>query len=358
MATILVTGFPGFLGSALLPRLLADRPGRHAVCIVQAHWAETAAERLRDIEESTPELAHRTRLVTGDITRPDLGLESGALDLADIREIFHLAAVYDLTVRRDAAMRINVAGTRHILDVAESCPGLEGLHYVSTCYVSGDHPGIFTERDLDVGQDFQNHYEATKYQAERLVQKRMRDGLPATVYRPAIVVGDSRTGETQKLDGPYFVIRWILRSKRLSVLPIVADPKTVEVNLVPCDVVVRAIAHLSRMPDSRGRVYQLGDPSPCTLAELLDLVEEASGRRVLRIPVPAAVAKAVLRAFPFIGIPAPAVDYFRLPTRHDCRETAQYLAGAGISVPPFSSYVGKMVQFVEANPALPGTPMV
>ena len=358
MSTILITGFPGFLGSGLLPQILLKRPQAQAICIVQGQYAELAATRLRALEEAHPEMAGRTSLATGDIARPDLGLRSGALDLAKIREVYHLAAVYDLTVNRDLAMRVNVAGTRHVADVAESCPGLERLHYMSTCFVSGDYDGVFTEDDLDVGQGFQNYYEETKFLAEMHVQERMRDGLPATVYRPAIVVGDSRTGETQKLDGPYFVIKWVLRTRRVSLLPIVADPTRVQVNLVPSDFAIDAIAHLGSLEKSVGRVYQIADPDPCTLAELLDLVSQATGRRLIKVRVPASIARMTLRALPVIGIPAPAVDYFRLPTRHPCEHTTADLAGSGIEAPPFSSYVSALTDFAQANPGVSGDPMI
>src|SRR6185295_13240080 len=106
---------------------------------------------------------------------------------------------------REVGMRVNVDGTRHVLDFAAAQPSLERLHYVSTCYVSGRYQGVFAESDLEKGQTFNNYYEETKYLAEVEVQRRMREGLPATIYRPSVVVGDSTSGATQKYDGPYFV---------------------------------------------------------------------------------------------------------------------------------------------------------
>src|SRR5262249_44829249 len=148
-------------------------------------------------------------LVVGDITAPDLALGGGAPARDDVRAIYHLAAVYDLSVARDLAVKVNVDGTRHVLDWAGACPHLERLHYVSTCYVSGRYAGVFTEEDLEKGQTFNNFYEETKWQAEVLVRGRMQSGLRATIYRPSIVVGDSTTGATQKLDGPYYFLRWL-----------------------------------------------------------------------------------------------------------------------------------------------------
>jgi len=159
-------------------------------------------------------------------------LKAGPPLADEVVEIYHLAAIYDLGVRREFAMRVNVEGTRNMLEFACHCRGLRRFQYVSTCYVSGTHAGEFSETDLERGQRFHNFYEETKYLAEVDVQKRMREGLPVTIYRPAIVVGDSKTGNTQKYDGPYSVIRFLLRQPRLAVLPKMGDPDRTEVNLV------------------------------------------------------------------------------------------------------------------------------
>ena len=220
MSRLLFTGYPGFLGSRLLPRILRRTDGVSATCLVQPTVTELARRRLADLELAEPSLRGRVELVEGDITRADLGLGAGLRRIAsEVTGIHHLAAVYDLGVRREVGMRINLYGTRHVLDFAEACPGLERFHYVSTCYVSGRHPGIFGEEDLEKGQEFNNYYEETKYLAEVEVRDRTQGGLPATIYRPAIVVGDSETGATQKYDGPYAVIRWLLRQPGIALLP-------------------------------------------------------------------------------------------------------------------------------------------
>ena len=149
--------------------------------------------------------------MAGDLTEPGLGLADGRRLAADVTEIWHLAAVYDLGVPRDVGMRVNVEGTRNVLRFAEGCPDLRRHHYVSTCYVSGRHCGPFHESDLDVGQAFNNFYEETKFLAEVRWPRPGHGGMPTSVYRPAIVVGDSRTGDTQKFDGPYFLLQWLLR---------------------------------------------------------------------------------------------------------------------------------------------------
>ena len=353
MATVFFTGFPGFLGVELLPRVLARRMEDEAICLVQPKFADLARRRTAELEATHPRLAGRIRLVEGDITAKDLGLADATAAARDVAEIFHLAAVYDLSVRRDVGMKVNVEGTRNVLDFAERCARLSRLQYVSTCYVSGRHPGTFAEADLELGQAFNNYYEETKYLAEVDVRARMRGGLSATIYRPAITVGDSATGATQKYDGPYFVIQWILRQSTLAVMPTVGDLRT-EVNVVPRDFVVSAITHLSALEGSRGTTYQLADPAPLQVGQLLDEVERATGRRIVKIPLTAGIAKAAIRHVPgvyrLMRIPADAIDYFVLPTHYDTRNVLADLAGSGISCPPLPSYIDRLVGFVRAHP--------
>ncbi|MCB1034654.1 MAG: SDR family oxidoreductase, partial [Acidobacteria bacterium] len=206
MAKVFFTGFPGFLGSELLPRVLERLSEDTAVCLIQGKFRDLAETRVEELTAAHPAIEGRVELVEGDITLPDLGLGEAQELKAEVTEIFHLAAVYDLSVPRKVGMKVNVEGTRYLLDFAQGCPNLKRFQYVSTCYVSGRYAGIFRETDLEKGQAFNNYYEETKYLAEVEVQARMKKGLPATIYRPAIVVGDSRTGATQKYDGPYYVI--------------------------------------------------------------------------------------------------------------------------------------------------------
>ena len=356
MADILFTGFPGFLGSALLPRVLARAEGDDAVCLVQAKFADLADDRRREIEHSHPETAGRIRLVEGDITRPGLGLDDGAAARRAVGEIYHLAAVYDLAVKRPVGMKVNVEGTRNVLDFAAGCNRLDRLQYVSTCYVSGRWAGAFTEDDLEKNQEFNNYYEETKFLAEVEVQRAMRSGMPATVYRPAIVVGDSTTGATQKYDGPYAMIRLLMRQPLIAMAPVIGDPARTRVNLVPSDFVVDAIAHLSALPETAGRVYQLSDPSPLAVDELIDEIGRALGKRVIKVPTLRSIAKPMLEYVPgaewLTGIPAEQVDYFVHPTHYTCANTLADLEGSGIAAPPFPSYVGRLVEFVKRPPEI------
>ncbi|HEX6913472.1 MAG TPA: SDR family oxidoreductase [Longimicrobium sp.] len=356
MAILFFTGFPGFLGSALLPRVLARAPDARAVCLVQPRFAALARERVTALA-GTP-AAGRVEVVEGDITRPGLGLtalQRQALHRST-REVYHLAAVYDLAVPRDLAMRVNVDGTRHVLELAHDCPGLARFHHVSTCYVSGRHRGVFLEDDLEKGQAFNNFYEETKYLSEAEVHGARRVGMPVTVYRPAVVVGDSVTGETQKYDGPYYVIRWLLRQPRLAVMPVVGDPRATVFNVVPRDFVVNALAYLSGRCDTAGHTYALADPDPPTVDEMLRTLGRATGRRMLRVPLSLKLAKGAIEHVPgvdrLLRIPAPAVDYFVHPTRYGTGHAQAALAGSGIQVPRFAAYADRLVDFVRAHPEI------
>lgn len=360
MAVVLFTGFPGFLGSALLPLTLARRPDDSALCLVQeAHLAE-AEERLAELEADHPTLADRVRLIVGDITIPGLGL--AADDLADVREVFHLAAVYDLAVPAEVAHRVNCMGTDHVIDVCRDLPDFRRLQYVSTCYVSGSHDGHFAEEDLDTDQTFGNHYESTKFTAEGQVREAMAAGLPATIYRPGIVVGDSRTGETQKYDGPYFVIQFLLRQPTSHVIvPRVADPDRIRFSLVPRDFVVEAIDTLSVLPEAVGQTYALTDPTPPTVRELVDTFCELLDKTPTYVPVPLPLAQAAM-AVPgmerLLGFPAEALPYFAHPTVYGTSKATEHLAAAGLRCPSFRDYAPTMVEFVREHPDISSDAMV
>lgn len=361
--TILFTGFPGFLGRELLWRVLERGGGREAVCLVQGRYRAQAEQAQRQIEQEHPSVRGRIRLVEGDIVQPDLGLGAERDALArQVKTVVHLAAVYDLAVGRELAFRVNVDGTRHVLDFAARCPSLERHHYVSTCYVSGRHAGIFRERDLEKGQRFNNFYEETKHLAEVEVRRRW-DTMPTTIYRPSIVVGDSTTGATQKYDGPYFAIRWLLRQKTpIVVMPQVGDPTAIRFNVVPRDFVVNAMAHLYEQPGSVGQCYQLADPEPLTVREQIDVMQRELGKPIVGLPLPLSLARGAIEHLPpverFFGFPPHAIDYFVHPTHYDTTSTDAALAGSGIACPGFESYVGRLFDFVRQHPDITSQAMV
>lgn len=358
MHSILFTGFPGFVGSQLLGRLLARHPEAQAYCLVQPTFAATAKERIAALD---PDVAGRIHPVEGDITRQGLGLGAPPW-LKSVDHVFHLAAVYDLTVSRPLALSVNVEGTRNVLAVVDRCSKLSRLHYVSTCYVSGRYPGVFHEADLDVGQRFNNFYEETKFLAEAEVQEWMRAGGSATIYRPSVVVGDAGTGVTHKYDGPYFVLTFLLRGRGLALLPVAGDSRRFHVNLVPRDFVTAAIEHLSARSDTVGGVFNLADPSPPTVRELIRLMGSATDRRVVPVRVPRRLAEWAVRSIPPIGrwtgIPAEAMAYFAHPTRYGTRATEAALEESGLRCPRLAEYLPTLVEFVRAHPEVGRTAMV
>jgi thioester reductase-like protein len=358
-----MTGFPGFLGSALLPRLLARREGVRAICLVQPQHTATAQHRIREIEAAHSHARHRIELVAGDITAADLAIDPVSRHLLEeVNEVWHLAAVYDLTVGHETARRVNVDGTARILEFCQSLPQLSRLQYVSTCYVSGRYEGEFAEDALDVGQTFLNHYESTKFEAELLVRKAMADGLPATIYRPGIVVGDSRTGETQKYDGPYFLAAFLRRQHGVAVVPAVGAVDRVRVSLVPRDFVVEAMDQLSVLDRSVGRTFALTDPNPPTVRQLVDTFARHLGRRVIWVPLPLGITRAVLGTVPglerLLGIPAEGLDYFASPTTYSTVNTVTGLAGTGLECPPFDSYADRLLDFMADHPEIDSSAMV
>jgi len=368
---LLFTGFPGFLGSALLRRVLARGDGPVA-CLIQPRYRELAEDRAREIvaevgseaDGTDSESAHppAVHLYEGDITEPALGLGSALDDpelLGGVDELYHLAAVYDLSVDADLAEAVNVRGTERVLDAAEGL-AVDRLHYVSTCYVSGRYDGVFTADHLREGQSFNNRYEASKYRAEVAVRERMADGLPATVYRPAITVGDSETGETDKLDGPYNLLRLLFaQPARLAFAFTLPGADETELNVVPRDYVVDAIAALSGRPETVGETFQLCDPEPLTVPEFVATLSDAADRRTVTVPTPKRVAKAAARLLSAagVGVEPATIDYFDHPTRYRCPNARAALDGTGVEPPPFESYVDRIVAFARENPSVGDDPM-
>lgn len=358
-----MTGFPGFLGSALLPRLLARREGMTAICLIQPHLLDLAERRLAELEAAQPHIASRVSLVVGDITTPGLGVDRpDRPKLRDITEVWHLAAVYDLSVSEAIARQVNVEGTAQVLDLCRTLPALDRLQYVSTCYVAGDYDGEFPEDDLDLGQGFLNHYESTKFEAEVLVRRAMRADLPTTIYRPGIVVGDSRTGETQKYDGPYFVATYLRRQPKVALVPAVGPVDRTRMGLVPRDYVIDSMDNLSVMDRSIGRTYALTDPNPPTARHLVETFAKLMDKRVVWVSLPLGITRAVVGTVPWLesllGLPAEALDYLASRTSHSTANALADLAGTGVVCASFDDYAGRLLDFMIAHPEFDASAMV
>ena len=200
---IFMTGFPGFIASRLIIQLVETRSDLSFHLLIQDKFKAQAELQRDKIVAEKPFLKDLIQFYSGDITMQNCGLHQAQLEFLNstIHEVWHLAAVYDLTIDRDRALIINVDGTKNVLHLIKSFNQLQRHFYISTAYVSGDRTGTIFEEELNANQQFRNYYEETKFLAEVEVKKTMNT-IPTTIFRPAIVVGDSKNGETQKFDGP------------------------------------------------------------------------------------------------------------------------------------------------------------
>ena len=312
--------------------------------------AESAAEELGD---------GRLEIMAGDIAEPRLGLsdEDYARLCAEVRHVFHLAAIYNLAVPLTLAQRVNVDGTGNVVDLCRAAKSLERLVYVSTAYVAGMRTGVVYEHELVMGQEFKNHYESTKFQAEVWVREYM-DRIPTTILRPAIVVGDSQTGETQKFDGPYFILRVIAEAERTGRPILQFGRSDAPFNVVPVDFVVDAIAAVATADEAVGETLHLVDPEPLSARELTEALSVEYAGRSPRGRIPPALAKASLRLKPVQarlgGTPREAISYLNHPVVFDTRRAVAVLSPHDLRPPNFRDYVGAMVSFFRVHEDDPG----
>ena len=351
--TLFITGFPGFIANRLLERL-AEKDCRF-ILLVQPSLATRAAEELTRICQQTGKNAHDFRVVEGDITEPSLGLSASDLELVqqETTRVFHLAAIYDLAVPRDLAMKVNPGGTRNVLAFARTLPHMRQFHHVSTCYVAGKRVGMILETELQHDAGYRNYYEESKYLAEMEVQS-AKSELPITIHRPSVVCGNSKTGETGKYDGVYYLIHYLLRwPGGLSLINI--GNHEVSLNLVPVDFVVDSMAALAFDEQAIGKTLQLADPAPLTTNQLFNAIAKSIDNRHSRITAPASLVYFFLMlpgAPPITHLPHHAVPYFFVKQLYDSTQAQQLLAPHGIHCPPFESYVDKIVDFAREHPKL------
>jgi thioester reductase-like protein len=350
--TFFITGFPGFIADRLLERL-AKTESRF-ILLVQPSWLDRARHEIDRIAQLTGRSPDDFQIVEGDITQPQLGLTAESLALAQQQttRVFHLAALYDLAVKREPAMRVNVGGTRNVVDFARTLPALQHFHHVSTCYVAGKREGAILETELRHDAGYRNYYEESKYLAELEVES-VKDQLPITIHRPSVVCGDSRTGETVKYDGVYYLILYLLRWPSLSSVNI--GNERVSLNLVPVDFVVDAMAALAFDRNAIGKTVQLSDPSPLTTNALFNTIAGALNGKRSRLTAPAKWVRFFLMLPPspkITGLPHSAVPYFFVRQLYDSSQAQTLLKPHGIQCPPFESYVNEIVAFVKAHPRI------
>ncbi|MDN4173165.1 SDR family oxidoreductase [Nocardioides sp. SOB77] len=358
-----VTGATGFIGRHLVRELLDHREGEVFVLCRASSLPRLEALRRRWRTD-------RVVPVVGDLTEPTLGVDEAwvAEHAGEVEHLFHLAAIYDMTADDAANEAMNVDGTRHTLELAHAL-GVRHLHHVSSVAVAGDFRGRFDETMFDEGQHLPSPYHRTKHEAERIVREEAE--VPWRVYRPAIVVGHSETGEMDKVDGPYYFFPLLktLRDTLPGWLPMVGVDIG-DTNLVPVDYVASAIDHLAHLPGHDGEAFHLVDPQPTPVIEAVDAFCAAAGAprfvtsldgpgllpRVLR---PASllagvvgnpvVQKALDPLTSRIGIPAEVLAHTSFPTVFASRRTERALAGSGIGVPDLEGYARTLWSWWEEH---------
>ncbi len=354
--TLFITGFPGFIADRLL-ECLARSPSNDArfILLVQPSFAARARDEIARIAQLNGKSIHHFRIVAGDISQPGLALP--AADAEQVRQettrAFHLAAVYDLAVERELALRVNVGGTRNVLEFVRSIPQLRHFHHVSTCYVAGKREGVILETELRHAAGYRNFYEESKYLSEMEVES-LKHELPITIHRPAVVCGDSKTGETAKYDGVYYLIHYLLSWPNVLSAINIGNHK-VSLNLVPVDFVVDALAALAFDDRAIGKTVQLADPAPLTTNQLFNAIARSINGKQSRITAPARWVRFFLMLPPsprITGLPHHAVPYFFVKQLYDTTQSQQLLARHNIHCPPFESYVDRIVDFARQHPTL------
>ncbi|MFJ7218234.1 SDR family oxidoreductase [Amycolatopsis sp. NPDC098790] len=359
MTTYFVTGATGFIGKRLVARLLR-RPETSAV---YALVRETSRERLTALAAAWPG-AEKLHPVVGDLAEPRLGTDPAGLPHLD--HVVHLGAIYDLTAGEEANRRANVDGTRHLLAFAAAA-GAGLVHHVSSIAVAGDHAGRFTEADFDLGQRFSSPYHATKFQAEKLVREQ---SLPFRVYRPSAVVGDSRTGEMDKVDGPYFFLPAISRLASLPARLPLAAPGLGATNLVPVDYVVEALAFLMHRDAPSGATYHLAAARPQSLTSVYNAFARAAGGPTVRAELPGVVRRVGTRlahaaangvdrvpggratraaVLEELGVPLDVLPHLSMDVVFDTARTTTALFGSGIELPELRDYAAPLYRYWQAH---------
>lgn len=345
--THFVTGFPGFIGKRLVEHLARKCPEGTIYLLVQPKFLEDARRYVKTLSTGAT-----IEILQGDIVDMHLGLsgpEYGRL-CDEVTDIFHLAAIYYLGVPKEVARKVNVEGTRNVIELAKDCKQLARLCHFSTAYVSGDRVGVIAEDELDEGQGFRNIYEETKFQAEKLMRRAMKE-VPIVILRPSIVVGDSRTGEIDKFDGPYYLGIILVMSPLTMPMPLPGNG-IAPLNAVPVDFVVEAAYQLSRDPRAPGRTFHLVDPNPMSSRRVYELIAQKAQKKLPRVAFPARVADALLRLPIIENVARPqraAISYVNHLAIYNCHHTLELLDGTGIRCPPLVSYLDKLVGFVRAE---------
>jgi nucleoside-diphosphate-sugar epimerase len=342
-----VTGYPGFIGKRLVRRLAAAarEGGGRLFVLVQPKHARAAHAELEKLDA-------RVEVIEGDVEQMHLGLSGAEFKAlaADVTDVWHLAAVSWLGAEPREMRRVNVEGTRNVVELAQHAHRLERLNHFSSAYVSGDRVGVILEEELSMGQRFHNAYEESKFQAELLVRRAQSD-LPATIYRPSIVVGDSRTGEIDRFEGPYAMAILLVASPVGVPLPLPGDA-VAPLNVVPVDFLVDAVTSIARNPAGVGRTIHVVDPSPLSARRVYEMIAERAGRKIPAVSMPARAFQALLQLPGLERISRVhrlAIEYVNHLAIYNCRNLLELLEGTGIQCPPITSYLDRLMEFVQGT---------
>ncbi|TLY50151.1 MAG: SDR family oxidoreductase [Gammaproteobacteria bacterium] len=357
-----VTGATGFIGKHLIPKLLA-RKGNIYCLVRKGSQAKFEALRNRFGDEGKRLIA-----VSGDLSKPGLGVSPALRKTLEgkIKHFFHLGAIYDLAASAESQHAANVEGTRHAVQFAEQIKA--GIfHHTSSIAVAGLYPGVFREDMFDEAEDLdRNPYFKTKHESEAVLRKECK--RPYRIYRPAMVLGHSQTGEIDKIDGPYYFFRTLkkLRDTLPQWMPVLGLEGG-RVNMVPVDFVVDAMDHIAHKAGLDGGCFHLTDPAPRRIGQVLNIFANAghAPQMSMRLDarmfafIPPAVKQglgslppvkrftnAVLRD---LGIPAAALKLINYPTRFDSRETERALKGTKIRVPDLDTYAWRLWDYWERH---------
>jgi NAD(P)-dependent dehydrogenase (short-subunit alcohol dehydrogenase family) len=357
-----VTGASGFIGKRLVRKIL-ERKGTTVHFLVRDRSAKRTAELLDywGVDES------RAFPVRGDLALPGLGITAAERKKLDgkVKHFFHLAAVYDLKADEESQRVANIEGTKNTVLFANEI-GAGCFHHVSSIAAAGLYEGVFREDMFEEAEGLDHPYFSTKHESEKLVRQDCQ--VPWRVYRPGIVVGDSHSGEMDKIDGPYYFFKLIQRMRQL--LPPWMPTIGLEggrINLVPVDFVVDAMDHIAHRKGLDGKCFHLVDPSPRRVGEVLNTFAKAGHAPAMSLYVNAAlfgfipkgIKKGLMALTPVrriqravmkdLGLPEDILTFVNYPTRFDCREAAAALKGSGIEVPALETYAWRLWDYWERH---------
>ena len=357
-----VTGATGFIGKRLVRKLL-ERKGAVVHFLIRRE-SESKVAALREYWGVGPT---RAVPVFGDLTARRLGVSAEDVKAlkGQIDHFYHLAAVYDLEADAESQITVNVDGTRNTVEFAKAI-GAGHFHHVSSIAAAGLYEGVFREDMFDEAENLDHPYFMTKHESEKIVRKECK--VPWTVYRPAMVVGDSTTGEMDKIDGPYYFFKLIQRLRQI--LPPWMPSVGLEggrINIVPVDFVVKALDHISHHHRASGRCFHLVDPMGYRVGDVLDILSKAAHAPKMNLFVnaallgfiPKSVKKGLMALAPVrrvyravmqdLGLPEDMLTFVNYPTRFDCRETTAALKGSGIACPDLKDYAWRLWDYWERH---------